>query len=184
MYDCILRLQIRAIGIKIFKMGYILIQRQGKGFWINPNFIQLISQYICQVFESNGLNTYSTEMQEMYIDFDLNRTGECLSFVNILFDDITNATDKSTMITVLNQTKTLIQSLGTEISISQLNQFENAKTDPSFKLMNWSIPIQTSSLVNLLNLFIDLLNGTYPNVMGNVNFVGYQTILNPYVQVI
>ena len=165
-------------------MGYILIKRKEKSFWINPNFIQLISQYICQVFESNGLNTYSPEIQEMYIDFDLNRTGECLSFVNILFDDITNDTDKATMITILNQTKVLIQSLGIEISVAQLNQFENAKTDPSFKLMNWIVPVQTNSLVNLLNLFIDLLNGTYPNVLGNVNFVGYQAISNPNEQVI
>lgn len=165
-------------------MGYILIQRQGKGFWINPIFIELVSQYICETMEGNGINTYTPEMQEMYIDFDTNRTGQCLGFVNILFDDITNNTDKTTMVTVLNQTKILIQSLGTEISISQLNQFEDNKIDPYFKLMNWTIPVQTSSLVNLLNLFIDLLNGTYPHVMGNVNFVDYQTIPNPNVQVI
>lgn len=67
-------------------MSEVLIKRNGKSFWINPNFIQLVSQYVCQVFETNELHTYSQEMQEMYIDFDLNRTGECLSFVNIIFD--------------------------------------------------------------------------------------------------
>ena len=165
-------------------MGNIVIKRHGKGFWINPIFIELVSQYVCQVYESNELNTYSTDLQELYIDFDSNRTGECMGFVTILFDEITSNSDKATMITILNQTKTLIQSLGSEITVVQLNQFENSKSDPSFKLMNWTIPVQTTSLTNLLDLFIDLLNGVYPNVMGNVNFVGYQTIPNPNVQVI
>lgn len=165
-------------------MGEVLIKRKDKSFWINPNFIQLVSQYICQIFETNGLHLYSSDMQEMYIDFDSNRTGECLSFVNILFDDIKNDTDKITMIEIFNQTKILIQSLGSEISVSQLNQFENAKKDQSFKLMNWVIPVKSSSLINLLNLFIDLLEGTYPKTLGNVNFDGYQAIANPNVQVI
>jgi hypothetical protein len=165
-------------------MGYILIERQGKGFWINPYFISLISQYICQVFESNGLNNYSPKMQEMYIDFDLNRTGESLDFVSILFDEIANNSDKATMISVLNQTKTLIQSLGSEISVLQLNQFEDNKIVPAYKYISWTNPVQTTSLVNLLNLFIDLLNGTYQYIFGNVTFVGYQNCSNPNEQVI
>jgi hypothetical protein len=165
-------------------MSEVLIKRKDKSFWINPNFIQLVSQYVCQVFETNGLHEYSQEIQDVYIDFDLNRTGECLSFVSIVFDDITNDTDKATIIEIFNQTKTLIQSLGNEISVASLNKFENAKKDPSFKLMNWSIPVRTTSLVNLLNLFIDLLNDTYPNVLGNVNFLGYQLVSNPNVEII
>lgn len=97
---------------------------------------------------------------------------------------ITNEIDKTAIIEIFNKTKTLIQSFGNEISIIRLNEFENAKIDPSFKLMNWTIPVKTSSLVNLLNLFIDLLNGAYTNSLGNVNFIGYQSISNPNIQII
>ena len=165
-------------------MGHTLIKRQGKGFWINPYFISLISHYICQVFESNGLNNYSPKMQEVYMDFDLNRTGESLDFVNILFDEIIDNSDKATMISVLDQTKTLIQSLGSEISVLQLNQFEDNKIVPEYKYSSWTNPVQTTSLVNLLNLFIDLLNGTYQHIFGNVTFMGYQNFSNPNEKVI
>jgi hypothetical protein len=164
-------------------MSDILIKYQSKSFWISPDFIERVSEYICQVYETNGLNTYSEGLKGIYYCCDGNRTGESIGFVNILFNEITSNTDKTAMITLLNQTKVLIQSLGTVISVVQLNQFENAKSDPVY-MTEWSIPIQTSSFVNLLNLFIDLLNGTYPNSFGNVNFIGYQSIPNPNVQVI
>ena len=45
--------------------------------------------------------------------------------VDILLDEyITNTTDKSTLISVFNQTKTLIGGMGTEISVNQLNEFD------------------------------------------------------------
>lgn len=91
-------------------MSDILVTRKGRSISISPIFIELVSQYICQVMESNRLNTYSQEIQEMYIDFDSNRTGECLGFVTILFDDIVNGTDKSAMIKILDETKELIKS--------------------------------------------------------------------------
>ncbi len=49
-------------------MSEILIERQGKSFWINPSFIELVSQYVCQVIASTGVNTYSPEIQEIYIN--------------------------------------------------------------------------------------------------------------------
>ncbi|KOP39215.1 hypothetical protein DBB36_02190 [Flavobacterium sp. WLB] len=106
-----------------------------------------------------------------------------MGFVGITFNDILDDENKTSMIAILNQTKTLIQSLGTTISVVKLNQFENSKSD-SVYMTEWTIPIQTSSLVNLLDLFIDLLNEVYPHDLGAVNFTGYQSVTNPNVQVI
>lgn len=164
-------------------MGDIRIKYRTKSFWINPDFIELISEYICQVFEYKTLNTYSEQLSNIYYCCNGNRTGESMGFVGITFNDILDDENKTSMIAILNQTKTLIQSLGTTISVVKLNQFENSKSD-SVYMTEWTIPIQTSSLVNLLDLFIDLLNEVYPYDLGSVNFIGYQPIINPNVQVI
>ncbi|MDN5288190.1 MAG: hypothetical protein JWR38_4464 [Mucilaginibacter sp.] len=103
----------------------IKIEYQNKGFWIPEAFIEILSNYICKVFEDIGINTLSSNLQEIYSECDSNRNGENIDVINILFDEfVTNEADKSTLIVVFEETKILIQSLGEEISISVLNQFE------------------------------------------------------------
>jgi hypothetical protein len=157
-------------------MAELRIDYQGKAFWTEECFIELLSKYICQTFENIGLNTFNASLMNIYMDCDGNRSGVCVGYVNILFNEnITNNTDKTTLINILNQTKTIVLSLGTTISVAQLNQFEDSKEDPVFANY-WVYPVQTQSLASLLDLFIDLLNGTYPISNGSVHFSGFPII--------
>lgn len=157
-------------------MAETRIHYQGKAFWTEECFIELISKYICLTYETIGLNTFSPGLMDVYICCDGNRSGVCVGYVNILFNQyITNTTDKMAMINVLNQTKTLVLSLGTTISVTQLNQFEDSKEDPVFANY-WVHPVQTQSLASLLDLFIDLLNGNYPISNGSIHFSGFPII--------
>ncbi len=155
-------------------MAETRIHYQGKAFWTEECFIELVSEYICQTFESIGLNNFNSNLISIYDGCDGNREGVFVGMVTIRLKYITNNTDKSTLINVLNQTKALVQSLGTTISVAQLNQFEDSKT-PGFGNY-WVYPVQTQSLVSLLDLFIDLLNGTYPISNGSIQFTGFPII--------
>ena len=94
--------------------------------------------------------------------------------VDILLDEyITNTTDKSTLISVFNQTKTLIGNMGTEISVNQLNEFdENIRTfenSPGW----WKIPVKTSSLIATLDLLISLLNEEFEGTNEAYTYEGW-----------
>lgn len=154
----------------------IKIKYQGKGFWIYSNFIELLSQYICSRFETNGLATYNQNLLNIYDSCDGNRTGEKIGIVGFsINDDIQNSTDKNTLITVLQQTKIDIAALGSELSISALNQFESNKSDDYFKV-KWAFPVKTQSLIGTIDIIIDLLNGNlqYDNYL--INYQGFPVI--------
>lgn len=154
----------------------IKIKYQGKGFWIYPDFIELLSQYICSRFETNELNTYNERLRNVYDDCDANRKGSRIGMVGFLFDDdIQNSTDKNTFIGVLQETKNDIAALGSELSISALNEFESNKSDDYFK-SPWALPVKTQSLIGTIDIIIDLLNGNlqYDNYL--INYQGFPVI--------
>lgn len=154
----------------------IKIRYQGKSFWISPNFIELLSQYICSRFETNGLATYNQNLLNIYDSCDGNRTGEKIGMVGFLFnDDIQNSTDKNTFIGVLQQTKNDIAALGSELSISALNQFENNKSDDYFKTI-WAFPVKTQSLIGTIDIIIDLLNGNLQHDNYIIHYQGFPII--------
>lgn len=93
--------------------------------------------------------------------------------VNILFDSyVTNQNDKDTLINVLNQTKIFILSIGTEIPVSTLNQFENNKEIEEAKY-NWTIPIQTESLATTIDYCIALLNQNFQYINKRIHYIGF-----------
>lgn len=152
------------------------INYKGKGFWIGECFIELLSEYIAQTFETIGLNTFSTNLLQIYDDCDTNRSGESSGMVGILLDKyITSIEDQNILINVLQQTKTAITAFGNEITINQLNQFEDNKFDPYFAIY-WSLPVKTESLIATLDLMISLLNQTYQSTNTNIRYTGYPTI--------
>ncbi|MFB0497354.1 hypothetical protein ABID99_003591 [Mucilaginibacter sp. OAE612] len=106
---------------------------KGKGFWIPEGFIEVLSQYICETFENIGVNTFSANLKKIYGSCDGNRSGGYSGMVSIPLDQcIIDQTDKSDFIHVLDKVKSLLQSKGTKLSITILNQFENNKIDPYF----------------------------------------------------
>ena len=88
---------------------------------------------------------------------------------------ITSIEDRDILINVLQQTKTAITAIGNEISINQLNQFEDNKFD-SYFASYWSIPVKTQSLLSTIDIIISLLNQTYLGTNTNICYTGYPAI--------
>lgn len=156
----------------------IYIEFNNHGFWIPPAFIEILSEYICKAFENKGVNTFSQGLQEIYSDCNANRKGEKIGMVNILFDEyITNDSDKKALINLLDNTKTIIQAKGNELSIEALNNIERNKTDDYFKAP-WQFPIRTQSLVETINIIQQLLHGTWHLNNYGVYFTGFPNAMS------
>ena len=153
------------------KLAYIKFN--SKGFWIPEAFVEVLSDYICEVFEANDVSTFSANLQDLYEYCDANRSGASMGMVGISFDrTITNDTDKATLIDILNQTKSLIGPKGQELSINTLNEFENRKVDDSFK-KGWVFPVKTHSLTATIDIVIQMLNGTWASDNYSVYYTGF-----------
>ncbi len=142
-------------------------------FWIPETFMEILCQYICQSFESVGVSTFSSNLQNVYADCDDNTSGAMYGMLGISFNlYLTTKTGINSLIDVFTQTKSLILSIGDEISVNQLNEFENAKVADYFK-SQWSIPIKTQSLASTLNIMIQLINGTLDSNNYSIYYVGF-----------
>jgi len=156
-------------------MGAIYIKYQNKGFWMEDDFVVIISMYISRAFEIIGLSNLTGNLVHLYDNFDANRTGETTGFVGLLLQQYVLTTqDKNQFITVLNRAKILIQAASPELTIIQLNLLENEK-DEAFRLV-WSIPLQTQSLMNTIDIIVDLLNGVFADDNKTIHFIGYPVI--------
>ncbi|MBN2746087.1 MAG: hypothetical protein JXR34_05115 [Bacteroidales bacterium] len=163
-------------------MSQIIIKYNSQCFWINDHFIELLSQYICETFEDIGLSTFNSALSRIYFDCDFNRSGEAIQMVSIRLDNIITQNDKNTLINIFLQTKTRILALGTELSISQLNAFENNKTDDLYKLP-WDFPVKTQSLATTLDYIIDLLNGTFQYNNYGIQYINFPNNSGDYLMI-
>lgn len=149
------------------------IDFNSKGFWIPEAFVEVLSEYICEIFEVHKISTFSINLQRLYRNCNHNRKGESIGMVDILFNStIINDTDKATLIDILNQTKSLVDYKGQELSINTLNEFENRKTSDAFKSW-WVYPIKTQSLTATIDIIVQMLNGTWTSDNYGVNYAGF-----------
>jgi hypothetical protein len=150
-----------------------LIQYKEKGFWIPEAFIEVLSQYICEAYEQIGLDEFPENLKEIYNECDSNRSGASIGMVNILLDEyIVNESEKNLLFSVFEQTKILLQLKGTELSIADLNSFEDHKVDDYFK-SEWHFPIKTQSLIATLNIMEQMLNETWESSNYGVYYSGF-----------
>jgi hypothetical protein len=150
-----------------------LIKYQNKGIWLNEAFIEVLSQYLCETFETIGINEFSQNLSKLYYSLDGNRAGEYYGMVNILLDQyVLTAADKDFLINVITQTKILIASKGIELSISTLNTFENTKANSYFK-NTWLYPIKIQSLIATLEIVEQLLDGSFPYAIRRLQYIGF-----------
>ncbi|WP_419698165.1 hypothetical protein [Mucilaginibacter sp. NFX135] len=149
------------------------INYRGKGFWISESFIEVLSQYICETFENIGVNRLSQNLQKLYGQCDANRSGAYANMVDIFLDSLVdNEADKYIFIDVLWQTKSLLASKGSELSIPTLNEFERNKIDDSF-INKWGFPIKISSLTTTIDIIIQMLNGIWDSDNYSVYYSGF-----------
>ncbi|HZY37671.1 MAG TPA: hypothetical protein VFE53_13530 [Mucilaginibacter sp.] len=148
------------------------ISYKDKGFWIPESFIEVLSQYVCETFESIGLDNFSSALLEIYDDCHFNRNGSNVEMVNNGLDNINDLADKVTFIDVLEKTKKFILSNGFELSVSTLNEFESKKLARSF-MSNWTLPIKTQSLVATIDIIEKMLNETWESSNYGVYYAGF-----------
>jgi len=105
-----------------------------------------------------------------------------MQMVDIDLDKISTQNDKNTLTNIFLQTKTRILALGTELSISQLNAFENNKTDDLYKLP-WDFPVKTQSLATTIDYIIDLLNGTFQYNNYGIQYINFPNNSGDYLMI-
>ena len=146
---------------------------QNKGFWIPEGFVVVLSQYICNAFETIGLDKFSPDLIKIYHSCDGNRTGEHHYMVGLRFDNkVKSSEDARNLIDVLEKAKAIVLSKGTEISISELNQFESEKTVQE-DIGEWTLPIKTKSLATTLTFMQQLIDGSWSSSNYAVYYEGF-----------
>jgi hypothetical protein len=150
-------------------------------FWIKESFLELLSHYICETFEEIGVSTFNPVLWDIYDSCDLNKVGAGIVPCLVL-DDVISATDKNTLISVLQQAKSKILSLGTEISVNELNRLENKKELESCKQF-WDTPVRTQSLATTIDYIIELLNGTFQYHNRMIHYINFPNPNNAYIMV-
>jgi len=144
-----------------------------KGFGISEAFLEVLSNFICQVFEEKGLANKSEWYLNLYNEFDIARKGLRQGYLGFLLKKFLNDQVKEQeFVSILKATKSKIQNKGTEIRIQDLNSLEKNKPKDVFK-NNWTIPIKTKDLVNVLDILIKMINGEWQSTTHRVIFEGF-----------
>ncbi|MES2619051.1 MAG: hypothetical protein V4613_14335 [Bacteroidota bacterium] len=164
------------------KITEIMNKKTNKWVWISPWFVEVICYYIFETMEANGINHYNSALQKFYTKIDRNAHGKIglgIEGVGIYFEEtlLANETDKNTVIEILHQTKINIAAKGDEISVTQLEQHETEKYY-DWQITTWPLPIKTSSLINLLNIMILMLDDDKEFHDQNylISFVGWEEV--------
>ncbi|MFB0497355.1 hypothetical protein ABID99_003592 [Mucilaginibacter sp. OAE612] len=150
-----------------------ILKYNEKGIWIDQDFVQVLSYFICKAFEIKGLDTFPPNLKGIYDDCYYNRNGESAGMVNILFDDsITGLAEKDALFEIFQDARSLVSAYGEAISVNILNQFEDLKTYPEFKSL-WTIPIKTQSLITTLNIIEQMIDGTLQPSLTSIYYSGF-----------
>jgi hypothetical protein len=164
------------------KIAEIKDEKNNRWIWIDPWFVEVLCKYLHETMENNGLSNYNTELLNLYESFKwvahgksaLGIDGAGIYFEPEIMENVKNVT---TVVNILNQTKTNIASLGAEITTTMLNQHEADKFY-DWQIISWSRPIKTSSLVNLIGIVIYMLDISKPFDLNNyvISFEGWEDI--------
>lgn len=144
------------------KITEIKDENTGRYIWIDPWFVEVLCKYLHETMESNGISTYNAVLQNQYNSFERcahSKSGLGIDGAGIYFEpELTGSVENTaTLINVLNQTKINIAALGDYITVEMLNQHESEKFYDD-DIISWKKPIRTSSLVNLLDIIINMLD--------------------------
>jgi len=129
-----------------------------KGFWLEERFIEVLSYYVCTIFEKRGLEDRPEWYLNVYDDFLTIIKGYNTGNQGFLFeDDLQFLKDREEeVISILEETKELLFSKGKEISLDELrNTTESRKIAEDLK-NGWDFPVQVKSLITITDFMIQL----------------------------
>lgn len=131
----------------------------GKGFWISEAYIQLAFCYIYQEAKKNQYNF--SNKQDLLGDFEDKINGYRNGYLILGWDEdvITSQAEEQTMLQVLQNVKTTLQSKGSYISVEELQSIPTE--DKDFKRLFSRKPFPTSELIKIIDALIKMLQGTW-----------------------
>ena len=135
------------------------IKYEGRGFWLLENNLLLLMFFLYEAAEEKGISSFNPHFKTEYIeDMEIFRSGECYGMVHLqLMDIVTSEAQRSEFISILNDAKTRINNKYPDIiPPADLLRFENIQT--SAEKEGWVFPVHKSSILNLIDLIILLLD--------------------------
>lgn len=131
----------------------------GEGFWISEAYIQLAFCYIYQEAKKNQYNF--SNKQDLLGDFEDKINGYRNGYLILGWDEdvITSQAEEQTMLQVLQNVKTTLQSKGSYISVEELQSIPTE--DKDFKRLFSRKPFPTSELIKIIDALIKMLQGTW-----------------------
>ncbi|MDH1881208.1 hypothetical protein ACTS9T_13025 [Empedobacter falsenii] len=136
--------------------------KEGKGFEINEVYIQLAFCYIYQ--EAKKSQYIFSNKQEILESLQDDINGY---LVLMWHDDLVNQSDEQTMLQVLQNVKTALQSKGAYISVAELQTIPTE--DKDFKRFYGRYPFPTSELIKVIDALIQMLQGTWESTNYNMD---------------
>ena len=140
--------------------------KEGKGFEINEVYIQLAFCYIYQ--EAKKSQYIFSNKQEILESLQDDINGY---LVLMWHDDLVNQSDEQTMLQVLQNVKTALQSKGAYISVAELQGIPTE--DKDFKRLYSRKPFPTAELIKIIDALIKMLQGTWESTNYNMD-INYQ----------
>lgn len=134
-----------------------LVYKNNKGFWIHETYAQLIFQLI--YVELQKTQYLFANKEDLLYDCEATINGWFNGYIGLSWEDeILNQTDEQTMILLLQNIITYLQTKGKYITISELKAMPTQ--DEHWKsVMDRDFPV--SELIRIFNALIQMLQNTW-----------------------
>lgn len=130
---------------------------EDKGFWLEERFLEVLSYYVCLVFEKKGLEDRPEWYLEVYDDFLVITHGYNSGNQGFLFKEYLDFKKEreGVVISILEETKKMLLSKGKEIGLEELAKTEERKIHKDF-VNDWPIPLQVNSFIIVIDFMIQM----------------------------
>lgn len=156
------------------------LEYKKREFWFMENNLLLLIFFLYDAAEEKGIHTFSNHLRDEYIiDIKLLRSGAYYGLVNLIIDRIAthdNETIKNEFIGVLEDAKQRINNKYPDmIPEAELQRFVDFQDMPDNEKERWKFPVHKSSILNLIDLILLLLDETkeFPHQGKFIRFKGW-----------
>jgi len=123
--------------------------KEDKGFWIAEIYMELTYEYIKQALEQRIDEIDFKE--DLNKDLELFTSGMFKGMLTLTWSTFLKSKHDNKMISILEDTKTLLQNKGEIITTGELNSYEVKKEEMA---SIWPKPLKTSEVIKIINILI------------------------------
>jgi hypothetical protein len=141
-----------------------IVFENNEGFWIHEIYMQLV---YCYIYTELSKSEYSiTKKDDMLYSIKFHIDGWSTGIMALgWFDYVQSKSDKKNILSVLENTKSMLQLKGDYIEV---NELQNIKTeDEDFKLF-YRTPFPISELIKVINALIEMVEGVWNSTNYNM----------------